>query len=61
LNGKTLEFTVGGQLPKIEPVDSSAADKTVIDLPAYSYGFFVYPNANLAICKTAFYGQKRAH
>jgi len=51
LNGKNLDFTVGGQLPSLNPVTSTASDKTVISLPAYSYGFFVYPNANLPLCK----------
>jgi hypothetical protein len=54
LNGATLNFTVGGQLPPIRPVQSTAADKSMIDLPEYSYGYFVYPNANVPICKSAF-------
>jgi len=52
LNGKTLDFTVGGNLPPLNPVTSSASDKSVISLSAYSYGFFVYPNANLPLCKS---------
>jgi len=55
LNGKTLNFTVGGKLPAIAPVQSTASDKSVITMPPYSYGFYVYPNANFAICKDAFY------
>jgi heparanase 1 len=51
LNGKNLDFTVGGQLPPLTPVTSTASDKSIISLPAYSYGFFVFPDANLALCK----------
>jgi len=51
LNGKSLDFTVGGQLPPLNPVQSSASDKSVVSMPAYSYAFVVYPNANFAICK----------
>jgi len=52
LNGVTLNFTVGGELPTIKPITSTVSDKSLITMPQYSYGFFVYPNANLPLCKT---------
>jgi len=54
LNSVTLDFTVGGQLPAIKPVQSQVADKSIIAMPGYSYGYYVYPNANVAICKSNF-------
>jgi len=54
LNGVTLDFTVGGQLPPIKPVQSTETDLSLIHMPEYSYGYYVYPNANLPICKSTF-------
>jgi len=58
LNGNTLNFTVGGQLPSLKPVQSTATDKSIIAMPGYSYGYYVYPNANVAVCKAA-YGETK--
>jgi len=58
LNGQTLDFTVGGQLPAIKPVQSQDADKSIINLPEYSYAYYVYPNANSPICANAFGNSK---
>jgi len=51
LNGVALKFTVGGTLPAMNPVTSTAADKSAITMPMWSYGFFVYPNASISLCK----------
>jgi len=52
LNGNLLNVTATGALPAnpITPAVKSGASVNVITLPAYSYGFFVYPNANVAAC-----------
>jgi len=51
LNGVELTFKAGGQLPSLKPVTSTASDKSMITMPQYSYGFFVYPNAAVDVCK----------
>jgi len=51
LNGVTLDFTVGGQLPPIKPVPCQDKDVSIVKMPEYSYAFFVYPNAGHSLCK----------
>jgi len=51
LNGVTLNFTVGGQLPPIKPVPCQDKDVSIVNMPEYSFAFFVYPNAGHSLCK----------
>jgi heparanase 1 len=51
LNGVNLTYTVGGQLPTLKPVPGKGTDLSMITMPAYSYGFFVYPGSSISACK----------
>jgi len=51
LNGVNLTYTVGGQLPPLKPAQSKATDQSIITMPMYSYGFFVYPQSSVPACK----------
>jgi len=51
LNGVNLTYTVGGQLPPLKAAQSKATDPSVITMPMYSYGFFVYPQSSVPACK----------
>ena len=49
LNGKTLKVIDDHTLPQLVPVQQSASQG--IKLPALTFGFFVFPEANAATCK----------
>ena len=48
LNGKTLEMVDDHTLPQLVPVQQSASQG--IKLPALTFGFFVFPEANATAC-----------
>ena len=49
LNGKTLEMIDDHTLPQLVPIQRSASRG--IKLPALTFGFFVFPDANATACK----------
>jgi len=51
LNGNLLNLTSSGELPAMKPVQYSGANKSLITMAGTTYGYFVFPNAGLSICK----------
>jgi len=51
LNGQLLNLTSSGTLPSFKPVQFSGSNKNVIAIEGTTYGYFVYPDAGLSICK----------
>ena len=49
LNGKTLEMIDDHTLPQLVPIQQSASQG--IKLPALTFGFFVFADADAAACK----------
>jgi len=46
LNGKLLEIDEAEHFPHLVPVESHG----IVQIPAFSVGFWVFPNANFTIC-----------
>lgn len=55
LNGEPLRVTADGAIPLLKPKIVTSGDVApieVITMPPISYGYFVYPSANLAACNS---------
>jgi len=51
LNGNLLALDSSGNLPSLKPAQYTGSSPQTITMNPVTYAFFVYPNAQLALCK----------